>query len=664
MDCAQALHLTARAVRLELGDLAQLPMPCILHWDLNHFVVLKRVKGQRIEVHDPARGALALMPVEVDRHFTGVALELTPTHAFQRRDVRRKIRLTELVGKTIGLKAALIRIFCFAIVLEALALAMPLINQLVIDEVLVARDESLLAIVIIAMLMLIGAQSLIGVVREWATISMSVNFNMQWTANVFHHLVRLPLDWFEKRHIGDISAKFDAINTIQHTLTSSILQAVLDVILIVGTLTMMLLYSPVLSTVAIIAAVFYGVLRWLWFGTMRKASEDSWSASTQENSHFLESLRGVLSLRANNSLAQRESAWRNLNIERRNMQLKESRLGMLYGLTNTAIGSATAAGVIWFGAKAVISGQFTIGMLVAYMSFQGRFSGSVSALIDKLFEYRMLDVYNERLADIVLTSKEGEKDRAANDFDSVRQQKEKIACLSALKIAENALPLEVCNLTFRYGNDGPLILNNVSFNVQPSEVVALVGRSGGGKSTLAKLILGLYTPVAGQVRVMGMPYQIDRTSELRSMIGVVLQEDQLFSGAILDNITCFTAEAIDHERVEYCAKLAGVHDEINALAMGYQTLVGEMGNTLSGGQKQRILIARALYKQPRFLLLDEATSHLDVMNETMISQTLRKLGLPILLIAHRPETIASADRVLELTEGGVFERPSFEKLEQ
>ncbi|MDA5543822.1 peptidase domain-containing ABC transporter [Yersinia rochesterensis] len=645
IDKAEQLNLKGRAVRLEIEDIGQLALPCILHWDMNHFVVLKRVKGKKLELHDPAKGHLIMTLQDVSRHFTGVALELSPTHTFEIKDIRRKISLTTLLGKTNGLKAALARILCFALALEVLALTGPLINQLVIDEVLVAHDASLLTLIVIAMLLMLVTQMLLSLAKQWATMTMAVNFNMQWTANVFSHLLRLPMAWFETRNLGDISAKFDSVDTIQDTLTTSLLDALLDIILVVGTLSMMLLYSTKLTLIALGATLIYGLLRVSWFSTLRRAAEDSWSASTQESSHFLESLHGILSLRVNGRLAHRESAWRNLNVIRRNADLRESKLMMVYDILQTVIESLTGVAVLWFGATAVLSGQFSVGMLVAYMSFQSRFSVSMTGLIDKAFSYRMLDIYNERLADIVLTAREGVTAPTEAENQSTIPA---VSPLAPLSPEEPVLLFD--DVTFQYGEFEHEILSHVSLNIMPGEIVALTGASGSGKTTVAKLILGLYQPTAGEIRTLGIAHYQAEYRQIRPRIGVVLQEDQLFRGTIADNISFF-APHCDWERIYACAGSAQIRKDIEILPMGYQTLIGEMGGTLSGGQKQRLLLARALYKTPELLILDEATSHLDVENERLVSQNLRQLNLPILLLAHRTETIASADRVLELALG-------------
>lgn len=647
IECAAGIRLSSRAVRLEPEYLKSLSLPCILHWNMNHFVVLHKVIGSRLVIHDPDKGKVTISLKDAGKHFTGVALELMPASDFTARDERKKIRLCQLTGKTPGLLAAMSRIIVFALALEILTLGSPLLNQLVIDEVLVTADRSLLSVVIIALLLLSLTQMFLSLARQWASITLSVNFNMQWTARVFHHLVRLPLAWFDARSKGSINARFEAVDLIQQALTTQVLEGILDVLLAVTALCMMLLYSPEMTLIAVIAAIFYGVLRALWYPSLRQSAEDAWDAGTRESGHFLETLNGILSLRINGVTAYREAAWLNLNVTRRNTQLRQSRLLMCYDIVHTLTGSVVSAVILWKGAGEVLNGTFTVGMLVAYLSYQMRFSSSISSLIDKFFAWRMLDVYNERLADIVLNPTEGHQPQPDKEDSNTSV----IPFEFLGTMTEDACPpLSMEHIIFSHKGGNKSILRGVSMTLYPGEVVAITGKSGCGKSTLVKLILGIHIPDEGTIRTFGILQTHPDYFQVRRRIGTVLQDDHLFRGSIADNIIFFSEDR-NQERMLQCARLALIDNDIMAMPMGYQTLIGETGGGLSGGQKQRILLARALYKEPGFLLLDEATSHLDVESEIQISQTLRQLGLPVLLIAHRPETIASADRVLYLADG-------------
>lgn len=654
MSCASEMNLSGRAVRLEPEDLKSLQLPCILHWSLNHFVVLHQVRRGKLVLHDPDRGRVVLSLRETGKYFTGIALELVPTPAFSPRDERKKIRLRHLTGSTPGLLPALVRIMVFAIAVEILELGSPLLSQMVIDDVLVSADRNLLIIIIISLFLFSVTRMLLSLARQWAVITLSVSFNMQWTANVFHHLVRLPLNWFDARSRGSISARFDAVDTIQEALTTQLLEGILDVLLVVVSLGMMLLYSPALTLIAVLAAVFYALLRGLWYPSLRRAAEDAWDADTRESAHFLETLSGILSLRVNGVTSSREAAWLNLNVARRNTHLRQSRLLMYYDIIHTLIGSLVAAAVLWKGATEVLDGTFTVGMLVAYLSFQGRFSASTSSLTDKIFSWQMLDIYNERLADILMTPAEGQTSRAEKLSGEECSPEGAYSVRGGSARQTSSSPLSLEGVTFSHRGCRSPVLRDISLTLNPGEVVAITGRSGCGKTTLAKLILAIHTPDKGIIRSFGIMHTHPDYLRVRQRIGTVLQEDHLFRGSIADNIIFFS-EKRDDDWMQHCAGLARIDADITAMPMGYQTMIGETGGGLSGGQKQRLLLARALYREPGLLLLDEATSHLDVESETGISRTLRQLGLPVLLIAHRPETIASTDRVLYLENGNLTE---------
>lgn len=584
MECAAGIRLSSRAVRLEPEDLKSLSLPCILHWNMNHFVVLHKVRGSKLVIHDPGRGKITLSLQDAGKHFTGVALELTPASDFTARDERKKIHLRQLTGKTPGLLSSMARIIIFALALEILTLGSPLLNQLVIDEVLVVADRSLLTVVIIALLLLSLTQMLLSLALQWASITLSVNFNMQWTARVFHHLVRLPLTWFDARSKGSINARFEAVDTIQQALTTQVLEGMLDVLLVITALCMMLLYSPGMTLIAVLAAIIYGVLRALWYPSLRQSAEDAWDAGARESGHFLETLNGILSLRINGVTAHREAAWLNLNVVRRNTQLRQSRLLMCYDIAHTMTGSVVSAVILWKGAGEVLNGNFTIGMLVAYLSYQMRFSSSISSLTDKFFSWRMLDIYNERLADIVLTPTEDHQQQPAQEDNNTSV----LPSVSRGNVTDDArLPLSLEHIIFSHKGGNKPILRGVSLILHPGEVVAITGKSGCGKSTLVKLILGIHLPDGGAIRTFGIPQTHPDYFQVRRRIGTVLQDDHLFRGSIADNIIFFSEDR-NQERMIQCARLALIDTDIMAMPMGYQTLIGETG----GGAIRR---AKATY---------------------------------------------------------------------
>ncbi len=627
------LQLNARALRAEMEHLPDLQLPCVLHWDLNHFVVLKQVRRGVAVIHDPARGVRRMPLAEVSRHFTGVVLELTPQADFRPRTERQSVSLRSLLGRVTGLKRSLLQIFALALALEAFLLLTPFFMQWVVDGVLVSADRDLLVTLGIGFGLLVLIQVGTGAIRSWAVLHLSSSLNLQWLGNVFSHLMRLPVGWFEKRHTGDVMSRFGAVQQIQQTLTTSFVEAVLDGLLVIVTLAMMLVYSGLLSGIALAGVAVYAALRWAFFRPLRDATEEAIVHEAKRSSHFLESLRGVQSIKLFNRQEDRQARFMNLVVDAMNAQIATRKLDLMFGVAHKLVFGLERIAIVWVGALLVLDKSFSVGMLFAFIAYKEQFAQRISALIDKLVEVKMLKLQGERLADIVLSEPESEP-------------------LAARR--REALParLELSGVSFAYSDAEPEVLRELSLSIEPGESVAIVGPSGCGKTTLLKLMLGIHAPQAGEIRVAGVPLKQLGLRTWRDMIGTVMQDDQLFAGSITDNISFFDTQP-DADWVQQCARTARVHDEIEAMPMGYQTLVGDMGASLSGGQKQRILLARALYKRPSVLFLDEATSALDVEHEREVNQAIRALELTRIIVAHRPETIASAGRVVVLHEGRV-----------
>jgi ATP-binding cassette, subfamily B, bacterial CvaB/MchF/RaxB len=630
---AGELRFNPRALRVEPQQLEQLALPCVLHWDLNHFVVLTEVKGNTATLHDPARGVRRLKLHELSQHFTGVALELTPAADFAPKVERQSVKLKHLIGPVRGLKRAVAQILLLAIALEAFVLGSPFLLQWAVDDVVVSNDRDLLLTLGIGFGLLVLLQVVAAALRSWAVLHLSATLNLQWLGNVFAHLLRLPVAWFEKRHAGDVWSRFAAVQTMQKTLTTHFVEALLDGLLVVATLAMMAFYSLTLTAIVLAAVAAYALLRWAFFRPLRQATEETLVHEAQQASHFLESLRAVQSIKLFNRQADRQARFMNRVVDAMNAGIATRKLELMFSVLHRLLFGLERVAVIWVGALLVMDQKFSVGMLFAFIAFKEQFAQRISALIDKSVELRMLRLQGERLADIVLAAPED---------------------MGLQRLAERApeARIDVRGVTFRYADNEADVLQGVTLAIEPGESVAIVGPSGGGKTTLLKLMLGIHSPQGGEVRVGGLPLAQLGLAQWRAMVGTVMQDDALLTGSVIDNVSFFDASP-DVEWVMECARLAAVHDEIEAMPMGYHTLIGDMGASLSGGQKQRLLLARALYKRPQVLLLDEATSALDVERERVVNQNIRKLNLTRVIVAHRPETIASASRVVVLNDGRV-----------
>ncbi|WP_410505731.1 peptidase domain-containing ABC transporter [Janthinobacterium sp.] len=639
---AQLIHIAKRIdlgthpMRLDMEHLGQLKLPCILHWNFNHFVVLKEVGAKTVTIHDPAFGARTLPMAEVSRCFTGVAMELWPDSGFKAQEERRPIRLRSLMGKVRGLGRSFGQILLLALALEVFALVSPFFMQWVIDNVLVSADRDLLATLAAGFGLLMLMQQAIGAARSWAILYMGTTLSVQWRANVFTHLLRLPVQYFEKRHLGDVVSRFGSIDQIQHTLTTSFLEAMLDGVMTVVTLVMMFVYSAQLGLVAVAAMALYALIRWAWYRPLRNATEEQIIHAAKQQSHFLETVRGVKAIKLFQREDERRATWLSLVVDQVNADVRTQKLQLLYKLLNGVLFGIENILIIWLGARLVLDGNFSIGVLIAFIAYKGQFDNRVSSLIDKFYEVKMLQLQGERLADIVLSEPEALHGRHA----------------AAPGAAGAAATLDIVGLRYRYSDEEPYVVDGITLSIGAGESVAITGPSGCGKTTLMNVLLGILPPGEGDVLLGGVSIKQLGIDALRRAVGTVLQDDQLFAGSIADNISFFDTQA-DRVWVEECARMAAVAPEIEAMAMGYNTLVGDMGTVLSGGQKQRVLLARALYKRPSVLFLDEATSHLDVAKEREVNAAVGALNITRIIIAHRPETIATAGRVVTLAEGKV-----------
>jgi len=628
---ADRLNIGTRPLKLDLNDLGLLKLPCILHWNFNHFVVLKEVGAKSITVHDPALGMRKISLAVASKSFTGVALELWPDVSFKPQKAIQPVKLRSLTGRITGLSRSFGQILLLAASLEVFALVSPFFLQWVLDNVIVSGDRDLLVTLALGFGLLMLLQQAVTVIRGWVIMYMGTTLNVQWRANVFTHLIRLPMQYFEKRHLGDVVSRFASVDRIQHTLTTSFLEAILDGVMALVTLIVMFIYSPLLGWIAVSAMTLYGLSRWAWYQPLLNATEEQIIHAAKQQSHFLESMRGVKAIKLFQRHEERRATWLTLLVDQINADVRMQKLQLLYRLLNGLLFGVENILIIWLGATMVMDGKFSVGMFIAFNAYKGQFDSRVSSLIDKFAEMKMLRLQGERLADIVLTPPE--------HMDGTHDAN---ATLDA--------DIEVVDLRYRYAEQEPCVIDGLSFKIASGESVAIIGPSGCGKTTLMNVLLGILPATEGEVLIGGASLKQVGVDTLRGMVGTVMQDDVLFAGSISENISFFDPNA-DQKWVEECARLAAVAAEIAAMPMGYGTLVGDMGTVLSGGQKQRLLLARALYKRPKILFLDEATSHLDIAREHEVNAAVKALNITRIIIAHRPETIATASRILVLAGG-------------
>ena len=641
IDIAGELNLGARALRLDLHELKLLQLPALLHWDLNHFVVLKAVKGDKVTIHDPARGKRTMLMKDVSNHFTGVALELLPTHDFKPQSARQKMTLSMLWGRLVGIKRAIAQTLILSVVLQIVVLASPFYLQLVVDKAITAYDANLLLMLAIGFGALAVINTVTTMMRSWTILYFGHQMSFQMVANVFRHLMHLPTGYFEKRHVGDIMSRMGSTTPIQTALTQSLVAAIIDGLMAVITGIVIFLYSPRLGMIVLVSVILMLSVTLAYYPVLRARQEETIITHAKKETHVIESIRASTTIKLFSAQNQRISSWRNLFADNINASLAYGKYQIFLKAAQGLITGLQTVIVVYFGARLILDGQvgFTIGMLFAFMAYRQSFTQSVISLLAKFIEFRLLGLHLDRIADIAQAETETK--------GLARPTQAQIAETPAAAPSSAPEKIELRNVRFRYSDGDPWVLDGINLTVTPGEFIALTGPSGGGKTTLLKLMLGLYMPTEGQIFINDLPLTENSRMDWRKRIGVVMQDDQLLTGSIADNIGFFDPN-MSTSRIHAAAQQARIHEEIMAMPMGYSSLIGDMGSSLSGGQKQRVLLARALYRNPTTLFLDEGTANIDAHTEKEIVAVIAAMPATRIIVAHRAEFIKQSGRVVHV----------------
>lgn len=642
---ARGFGFRVRAYSIELSDMKSVQLPAIAHWGFNHFVVVEKWSPASVEIVDPGCGRRRLTTEEFSHSFTGVILTFEPGANFTRTRGRTApywLRYLKSMMMTRSAVTILTQILVTSAALQLLGLVMPLVTKLLVDQVLPFKITNVLGILGIAMVIALLAQMIMGYLRSVLLIYLRGRLDSQLMENFFEHLLTLPFTFFQQRTTGDLLMRLTSNSRIREMLTNQTLSVLLDGSFVLVYLTILLIISPILGGVV----VSLGLLQILLvFGTRRRVrnlAQRDLSAMADEQGYLIEAMKGIGMLKASGAEDVAFDRWSNLFCIQINVSIERSHLAAIIDTALGTIRSLSPLLLLWVGGLLVLNGSMSLGTMLAMNTLAVSFMAPLTMLVASAEQLQMVGSQLERIADVLDAEPE---QLGQNELLSPR--------LSG--------SIEARNVSFRYAPEGPLVVKNISFRVQAGQKIALTGPTGSGKSTLAMLLLGLYQPTEGEVFYDGIPLRQFNYRALRNQVGVVLQDPFVFSGSLRQNIA-LSNPSLSLEEIAEVAHLAGLHNEISVMPMGYETVVSEGGTTLSGGQRQRLSIARALVNRPSIIVLDEATSQLDVRTESEVHQNLSELSCTRVVIAHRLSTIRNADQILVLEDGSIIEQGTHEQL--
>ncbi len=640
LEAARTFGLAGRAVRLELADLALLPRGAILHWRMNHFVVFDRVRRGGIAIVDPDGGPRFVAAEELSRAFTGVALVLEPTDAFEVRS-REASRLWAY-ARRVALRSGLLgRALLLSLLLQVLALALPLWTGAIVDRVLPEADVPLLGVLSAGIAVLAVYAFFAAYVRAHLLLALRTRLDLEMSVGFLEHLLRLPFAFFQLRQTGDLVMRLNSNAVIRESLTSGAMTAALDGLLVAGYLVVILVTHPGLG----LLVVGLGAIRVLVFfasqSRYRALMGEALQVQADSSNHQVQMIEGIETLKTSGAERRASEVWTNLFVDVLNVTVRRGRLAALVDSLLHALELASPLVVLAVGTQLVLDQRLSLGTMLAISALAAAFLQPLGSLVTTALEFQQLGSYVDRVDEVL--NRPAEQDAAAPPAPTL----------------EGALELE--DVCFRYSERGPLAVDHVTLAIPRGAAVAIVGPSGSGKSTLARLVAALYRPESGAVRFDGADLSSHDVVSLRRQIGFVPQHPYLFGATIRENIAMADADA-DGEAIARAVRESDLGRDLEAMPLGLDTHLTAGGTNLSGGQRQRIAIARALLRSPALLVLDEATSHLDARSEHRVHEHLRARRATRLVIAHRLSTIRDADLIVVMDRGRVVEQGTHDAL--
>jgi len=639
---AHSYGLHTRAISLQEGDFRYVTLPAIIHWNFNHFVVVERWLSRSVKLVDPALGRRRVSLVEFDANFTGVVLLFEPDVHFSRASAPTQLSIAMYFKRLLHTPGFLLQILGASLLLQVLGLGLPLLTKISLDTIIPGEMSSVLPILGLSIAIIVVTQALTSLLRSSLLIYLQAKMDIQMMPGFFEHLLRLPYQFFQQRSSGDLLARMNSNTAIRDLLTSQVLSSLLDGGTVLIYLALLFTQTPVLALLALVLGAVQAGSLLVTTRLIHEFNQRDLITQGKAQGYMAEALVGIATLKAAGAEERALYRWSNLFFEHLNVSTRRDYLAAVLSSFQGALSILAPLLLLLFGTMQVLHGSMSLGTMVALNSLAAAFLAPFSSLVGSGQRFQLVRAHFERIAD-VLTAEPEQDEREISQRPRLRGQ------------------IELNNISFRYAPNTPQVLRDISLRVEPGQKVALVGYTGSGKSTLGKLLLGLYLPTDGNILYDGVCLQQFSFRALRSQLGVVMQEATLFSGSIRENIALTNPE-MNLEQIAHVASLAALHDDIMRMPMGYETYIAEGGSALSGGQRQRLALARALAQEPSILLLDEATSHLDVVTEQRVEQHLHALTCTRIIIAHRLSTVRDADLILVMHQGEIVERGTHEEL--